>query len=402
MSLLSPKGKSSDKIKMKKQGKKINIIISLYLIFLAVLISAETSTQTNTINYIDSCGLISSPGTYILTADIIDNDQGRCITITASDVIFDGNGHTIDGIDGHSSHGVTVFSKNVTVKNLISKDWERGIAYLETEGGIIFNNTLISNIGGIWPDAARNLEISNNHAINNDLGFNLFSSMNNVVLDNSVEYNGVGIMVNEGLDNTIKNNVAKNNGCGYYSEFSTRNLIINNTITNNSGCGLNINIEAYNNKIKDNIIKLNPIGVILNVQSSSNTLESNNISNNDLGIKIDKSDGNLIFNNYLSNLVNAEDNGKNFWDMSKTLGTNIIGGSYLGGNYWSDYTGDDLDGDGLGNTNLPQNKGILYGGDSLPLVDISNCKFINNKFVCLKKIDPNEPLIRITPTAINP
>jgi len=58
------------------------------------------------------------------------------------------------------------------------------------------------------------------------------------------------------------------------------------------------------------------------------------------------------------------------WNISKTLGTNIIGGSYLGGNYWSDYTGNDTDKDGLGDTLLPYQgtTSIDSGGDYHPLV----------------------------------
>ena len=79
---------------------------------------------------------------------------------------------------------------------------------------------------------------------------------------------------------------------------------------------------------------------------------------------------NTIYNNYFNNTNNAYDDGNNTWNIAKTDGTNIIGGSWLGGNYWSDYTGEDLDADGLGDTRLPYNSSgdIKNGGDWLPLV----------------------------------
>ncbi len=94
-----------------------------------------------------------------------------------------------------------------------------------------------------------------------------------------------------------------------------------------------------------------------------------------LGIYITGNDS-LLYNNLLNNTNNAYDSGFNSWNITKTPGTNILGGPYLGGNYWSDYTGEDTNGDGLGDTQLPYTSSgnIMHLGDYHPLIkaQISN------------------------------
>ncbi|WP_210409067.1 NosD domain-containing protein, partial [Methanococcoides sp. AM1] len=67
------------------------------------------------------------------------------------------------------------------------------------------------------------------------------------------------------------------------------------------------------------------------------TITNNIASNNDLGINLYDSSNNTIYNNYFNNTNNTLMNNSagNVWNITKTAGTNIIGGSYLGGNYWA-------------------------------------------------------------------
>lgn len=132
-------------------------------------------------------------------------------------------------------------------------------------------------------------------------------------------------------------------------------------------------------KIRGNTFNMTDYGIALfsNEKFTENEIYSNHFINGYYAFCFsgDELFDNLIYNNDFSdNLINgvySEGNGgkasDQIWNISKTLGTNIIGGPYLGGNYWPDYSGIDMDGDGLGDTNIPH-----HGLDYLPLTDRIN------------------------------
>jgi nitrous oxidase accessory protein NosD len=314
-----------------RRGFRNCVFIILFLVFTFITSVANAATPIST------CTEINESGDYILTSNIINssvptsppplNPEG-CINIKSSDVILEGQGYTIDGVNWPGAAGIYVNSTvpltNVTVRNLTVSDWGFGIYYREVEN----STDSISSIS----------------ANSNLIGVQLYYSRNIAVRGNNLTGNG------DGLDIL----------------WSSSNIISANNILNNTARG--VYVESCGECSHD---------------SFNNTITGNNISyNGEIGIFFDSQPwpliSNLVYNNYITanTLRNAVDNPwfnstfKNNWNTSPRAGTNIIGGSIIGGNYWGDYLGSDTDEDGFGDTLLPYNSqgNITNGGDFLPLI----------------------------------
>ena len=149
--------------------------------------------------------------------------------------------------------------------------------------------------------------------------------------------------------NQIEALTVSNNYYGIYLESADSNSISECTLFNNNLYGINVKYSD-SNMIKYNSISDENIGIFL-WESYQNILKDNTVSTCKLhGIDLRNSNDNTIYNNYLDNLKNGYDKGRNNWFVELTQDTNILGGPYLCGNYWSDYPGNDLDENGIGDT----------------------------------------------------
>ena len=163
-------------------------------------------------------------------------------------------------------------------------------------------------------------------------------------------YPGAGIMLH-GAYNIISDNHIYGTCYGMKFHNASYNLVVNNTI-GNPACMTPPKLWGNYNQIVNNTCE--GFEIPWDKPASHNTLSGNTVTVPRL-----RGSNNLIYNNIFLNGTISE--GGNTYNITKTPGTNIVGGPYLGGNYWNDYSGVDGNGDGIGDT--PH----LY--DQLPLVE---------------------------------
>lgn len=159
-----------------------------------------------------SCGVtISEPGTYLLTQDIIDDRSvglsENCVTIASSDVVFDGQGFTIDGNGVSDTVGIAAESgngsrlSNVTVRDVTVSDWNRGLYYRNVSGGTVAGVEASLNGFGITLADAGDVEMRDPAVRDNLIGVFLNGTSDSAVRNVTATGNQVSIKVDETSEN---------------------------------------------------------------------------------------------------------------------------------------------------------------------------------------------------------
>jgi nitrous oxidase accessory protein NosD len=171
-----------------------------HIVATILLLAVLTGTAGAAEGDITSCQIISAPGNYRLTSDILNPTATNCIEITADDVTLDGQGHTIDG-NGSGTYGIYIsrasaYDTNITIKNCTVRNWTSSNIYIRNSD----NNTLedirsfTSNHAGIQLRSTKRSNITNVESSGNpQYGFYLYDTYNAHLVNLSASENGAGI-----------------------------------------------------------------------------------------------------------------------------------------------------------------------------------------------------------------
>ncbi|HJH25489.1 MAG TPA: hypothetical protein C5S37_01675 [Methanophagales archaeon] len=167
-------------MKTKERG-----ILAVGILLTMLTIAVGSVSATN----ITECTVITSPGTYNITANITNSTATYCINIQSDNVILDGQGHWVDGVSPgncvppragiYNYQHDNVEIKNVEVKNFCFGIWLKGYYSDPTDFDYVVNNTIDNckvhdngnpNSGathGIELFAASHCNVTNNEVYNN-------------------------------------------------------------------------------------------------------------------------------------------------------------------------------------------------------------------------------------------
>ena len=233
------------------------IIIAVIGVVAHVIETLPHSVISTTINYaklqkVGSCEAISIPGHYTLTNNIVTGiSSGSCISIVASNVSLDCNGHTIKGSSPYVANATPVYgikvagSSNISVSDCNVNGFGVGLYSFESSRVNVtasnFSNNVLSNI---YLNSSKDGNFINNTLLfaNVNGSFALVgNSTHNVFLNNTVSSdNATGFYINS-KNNTFVDNFVSNTpvsfACGVNAIFPISNIGEGNICQVSDGCG---------------------------------------------------------------------------------------------------------------------------------------------------------------------
>lgn len=335
--------------------------------------SSNVLNNTADFNVYQGIYLITSNDNLVQNNHLTQNKAGIRLESSNSNVLDENivqsnsYGFLLQSADENSISNNTVLSNN------------QGIYFINSSFGTVTANTVNGNsLQGIYLLTSRNNIIEYNRVLESKQGIRLQSSDENILDGNYLQQNSYGAFLLSSDNNSVLTNVATENEMGIVLSLSDMNLLVNNEVINSISSGIYLDSSGYNtlisnqatynkygmrlykstfNKLEDNDLTYNKYGYLAQ-SADNNKLKTNNISLNEwYGVYLQSSGSNLIYDNMFNNVKNVADDRSNTWNITKSAGTNIAGGSYIGGNVWASPKGTgfsqkatDVDKDGICDT----------------------------------------------------
>jgi hypothetical protein len=184
----------------------IAALVTVVLVGGGVGFSASTQAQSGPTE-ISGCYTITEPGTYHLTKDVTGGGGGgnftyiseTCIVIASDDVVFDGQGHTIDGLGISDTTAVGTEEgeayENVTVRNFHATDWNRGVYFGNTTDATVESVNASGLSYGVFVEDARDTTVRDLTATGDFIGVYHANAEDTTFEDNEYDENYVGDVV---------------------------------------------------------------------------------------------------------------------------------------------------------------------------------------------------------------
>jgi parallel beta-helix repeat protein len=257
---------------------------------------------------VNNCSILSSPNIlYPLMNNI--SSAGNCMNITAQNVTFDCQGHSINySISGTNAYGIYSNQNFTTIKNCTvleansSEDWaKQGIYFKGANNGTIYYNTLRStgvNTENIYLSSSNNFNISTNNIINGPDGIHLTLGSNfSIITNNVVNSSSLSIYVFQGINSNITNNNVTSASTGI-SLYTTRYSNISKNNVNSVGNGIVLTSGSNYSTVSDNNVSSSGSHGIYIESSHFETVKNNNATSlNGNGIYLYTSSNNILSNN---------------------------------------------------------------------------------------------------------
>jgi parallel beta-helix repeat protein len=320
-----------------------------------------------------NCPNITQPGTYTMATINYTGAPNSapailvgtaCVVINASNVVFNCNGHTINGTAG-ATYGILVVGpvNNVTVQDCNVSKYSFGIYQYESTNSSDINDAAHNNShAGIYFNSGSDVAAYNDTADGDYYyGMGLVSSINSAMYNDTANYeaNGIGLYLGPSSSNdTIYDDIAVNgslSGTGVEILEATNNSVYNNVLDGNNENGIVISSSSDDNIVWNNSVGNSPTGNGILISTSSTNLVYNNSANGNYqyGIEISSSSNNSVYDSSFDNTVD----GTGVYLTSSTQ--NSVYNDSADGNYAAGIMLSSSNNDTLSNNSADNN--VVYG-----------------------------------------